>query len=600
MILALARQSSLLRGMGRPLIASFTLMTTCLGVLGLLLIKLDFDPLPYLIAASWIAAVTPVGWLVYRKTAVVWELSLPMTARDVWLSQYLAAVLLTVAAWLLTSALGMGLLLFMNSQLDQVVAAPGHYAAAAGIALVGAMPIVLWALVRMPGIALLRPRRSLMVLEQLIEIFFVFLVVVSLRYPWPILAAFVITTVLFFRWCLRSIPGAWSPFSEAGQRSVPTDDGAWTLDRWRWTLDARLGMIAFRSVPRGVVGIAVMMPMVLFFGLLLGGGSSLVGANFDMKLFFLPVTIYTLMSASAFPVGGLKALDALPVNRARIFVLLQAPLLILLLVGYVAGTVVNHHSRDHDELIVFADHEDSYGVLVPVEYFELMPEGESGLVVAPWGESHPQRMLAVVEKENDEDELRLWKPFTTPRGSSLEYVSWQLSRAVDSIYGVHVDPVQLAEQYFVVNKSGDVRLREDELTLSADHPEWKAKATISNGPLVLLGLGVVWLPLLSIFFLMSRIKHRPWQRKVALWGGMAFTMSLHLVLFMSSLFLSFDPDFLEVVIMLKMSAMAENMPAGPLTFWLVSLAIFTAGMVLAAKKFQALDADVASCDRCLL
>ena len=600
MILALVRQSSLLRGMGRPLIASFTLMNTCLGVLGLLMVKLEFDPLPYMIAASWIAAVTPMGWLIYRKKAVVWELSLPVSARDVWMSQYLAAVLLTFTAWLLTSALGMGLLLFVNSKLDQALADPVHYVSAAGIALVGAMPIVLWALVRMPGIALLPPRRSLMVVEQLVDVFFVFLVVMSLRFPWPILAAFVITTVLSLRWCLRSIPNAWSPFSEAGQRSVAADDGAWSFHRWRWTLDARLAVIALRSVPRGIVMVVVLMPMLFLFGILLGGGSSLIGADFDMELLFLPMTIYTLLSASAFPVGGLKALDAFPVNRARIFVLLQVPLLFLLLVGYVTGTVVNNHSRDHDELIVFADQENSYGVLIPVEYFELLPEGETGLVAAPWGESHPQKMLAVLEKENDDDEGRIWKPFTTPRGSSLEYVAWQLSRAVDSVYGVQVDPVQLAEQYFVVNKSGGVELREDKLTLSADHPEWKAKASVSNGPVVLFGLGLVWLPLLTIYFSMGRIKYRSWKRKIALWGGMAFTLALHLLLFMSALFQSFDPEFLEVVIMLKLSVMAESMPAGPLTLWLVSLAIFTAGMVLAARQFQALEADVASCDKCFL
>jgi len=586
--------------MERPVIASVTIMSTCLGIVGLLMHSRDLDPLPYLAVAACFATITPMGWAVFRRQAICWELTLPISAGDVWRSQLLAATMLMFGSWLVTVALGGGMFGLLRLLLDRWIVEPARFAGAMGMALAVAVPITLAYLGQVPGIALISRHRAGWFIELLAEVVAVVLVIQGLRHPGIVLATLVVVSVLLLSWLLRRIPLAWSQTPIAANGPGEAVDGVWPVQVWRWSLDLRLVHMAMRSTPRGMILVVVMTPLLLFFGLLLGGGGDAIGIGSEMRLVFLPMAVYMILSASAFPAGGLRVLDAYPVSRNRIFILLQAPLILMLMIGYGGGAILNAWSVNRGEVIEFANEVDRYGIMVPLRMFESLPGNESADVTAPWGETQPMKVLPMLGVDDVLNGPLLWKPYSTPLGSSKRFIGWQLSRAVESLYGVSVDPVQLADRYFVVHADGSISARGGQLTLAADHPDWRERRGTSTLPLVIAFLGVSWWPLLTIYFGFCRIRYRFWQRKAAYWGGMGLMLSLHLLIFFASLMKLFRPTRFEAGVVANLRSGLVDLPTGPWSIWALAIITFAAGAWLAARTFKAVEADATSCNTCFL
>jgi hypothetical protein len=178
--------------------------------------------------------------------------------------------------------------------------------------------------------------------------------------------------------------------------------------------------------------------------------------------------------------------DPLPLSRRRIFAVLMVPpllVVILVYVGVAAGLRVAGLTGPQVEFRKAGDHN---CVVVPNNYWEVAWDGKLPVFESPQGESvSPCCGLRLFPGLS----ALVYKPYHTPSDASPELVAWQLSRAVEAVYGVSFPAQELRERYLVLADDGSVAPREGGLTLLADYPGLEQPRYKTAFPLVLLCVG---------------------------------------------------------------------------------------------------------------
>lgn len=292
---------------------------------------------------------------------------------------------------------------------------------------------------------------------------------------------------------------------------------------------AASGRVAGRAIRRQlfkwpttwVIGL----PFILLFGFLLGGyvpGKGFSDESMRVVQYF--IVVYLLFAFSGHFMENLHRVDHLPVGRRRLLLWLTLPGILCLSLGYFTSQILLDRSHADQEQIRFVNEEENYGLKVPVEFFDFSPSGEVPPIVDPQG--HQAEAISVPVMKGLPG--RLWNPHSTPAGAGIEFVAWQISRAVESVYGARIAPAEIRDRYLEIDPSGRVVVREPGLTLQADYPDLRGVYRGPVFPLLVGSIVILYLLVTGLFFSFFGAGVTIKKGRIAFWALMTGLFAGHI------------------------------------------------------------------------
>jgi len=307
----------------------------------------------------------------------------------------------------------------------------------------------------------------------------------------------------------------------AGWAAESPAAGALRSGHTRWST---LLAILYNVPPWGPFTLVVLCVFVALGGVLLSNGVAAWVPDVEMRLIFLPFTVYIMFSIIGPLTYRLQHVDPLPVSRRTLFMALMAPLALALFVGYGAGWWA--HTVARPDLVQFhiatSRGETDRWVHVPPAYLEIAPTSDVPELTAPWGETHPASSAPLSRRHPDG--ATIYSPFNTPDEGSARFEAWLLGRAIEAVYGHTVSPEQIVERYFVVEGDRVVGIAGGGVPLRTDLQQLSPKPGGPDLAVVLALTAVPFLLLTSLFFTTFRARVGDRARKVTFWSVLAVAM----------------------------------------------------------------------------
>jgi hypothetical protein len=332
---------------------------------------------------------------------------------------------------------------------------------------------------------------------------------------------------------------------------------------------------------------AIAYPMLLFFGLVLGGALGAWSGDADiddLRFLYLPMATYLLFALTGPRLATLQRLDPLPIARPRILLWLLLPHLGCLLLGYGAGALVVRRQPASAEPVQLVEWNGELRVQVPVWAQAIARAGAVPEIAVPGGETHRPRAL------------RLWKgaryvmysPYDTPSGSSPHYVAEQIARAVQALYGAAIPAAEIAARYLEVRPDGSVTPKPGGLQLLADHPELRPRPAGPLFPVFAALAAVPWLLLVAALFRTYRPDIGPVRGQRLVWGFIVVFMLLFIgqgALMVRGIVKPWAP---HAVLGITIRHLGET-PAGCAAVWLCAAVLLALGYALARAQFRRME-----------
>ena len=376
----------------------------------------------------------------------------------------------------------------------------------------------------------------------------------------------------------RRVPQALSLAPREAQGAGPTRTWGDPAARSR-SGALRLPLTIIRATAKNQAMPIVTLPLLTGIGFMLGdNASAFTEAEYDSFL-LIAMAAYAIFAITAASLPRLWLFDHLPISRARTLAFLLAPQALCLAVGFGAGRILVQAMGAATEPIAFESKAEGYGLRVLPRFFAIAWDGKPAPVVSPSGESHtPQarRVLAGLS-------LALYKPYETPAGSSLDYVAWQLERAIVATFGRAITAADLRTRYLTTDEGGRVVLKGEALTLAADHPSWRVAPARGALALQILLVGLLAFAGLAAYARCLRADVRPGQCRTVFAMILTLLMILHLGPYLQSALLRIEPEMGPALLVILSGRLAGALPGGVVTFWvLTSLALAVAARGVAS------------------
>jgi hypothetical protein len=343
-----------------------------------------------------------------------------------------------------------------------------------------------------------------------------------------------------------------------------------------------------RSAPKGPALLIMGTPFLLLFGALLSGLLQKLMPDSDLRFAYLPMTAYMCLVLVAPALANLRMVDALPLGRRYLLLLITLPSLLMMVTGYLGGLFWMSTVEFEMPTVVFCQEDEGYGVRVPTFMWRLSWDGEAPPAVSPSGESHPVVTIPVIKGATP----LVYKPYTTPVGSSREYVAWQIWRAAQALHGTRLTPEDIAEQYLWTDVDGCVRLNDEELDLLGDG--WGVSDR-QAGPFFPVTMGLVSvLMYLGLAFYMPAIRAgiSKNRRQARIWILLGTLLLLHLTPHVLAITRVARPWVLEMIGVDLMMKIARAVPGGYVGLWIAALLVSVAAFEVAAGAFRKVESLV--------
>jgi len=326
---------------------------------------------------------------------------------------------------------------------------------------------------------------------------------------------------------------------------------------------------------------------VLIFGWLCSGNLQDLDGSPDNRGVFACLAAVVFLTAVIAALRRLPMLDALPISRRAIFPVLVLPSILAFAIGYGVGRAGSALLADQRERIVFAaDHEGQYHLRVPLHDFEIAWSGRPPTATSPWGESHSPLTFPIQPGLSPV----LYKPFTTPSGSSLDFVALQISRAMQAVYGTSLLPEVIRERYLALDDGGRVAASAGGLTLRADDPRLSVPGYGPVLAIMLVITGVPYFLLLAGALRALRRRCDEVARRTVLWVALVVVVGLQLLYLAGAIADWWDPDIHWAAVRVLVRHGSADVPGGAVLIWIVGLAILWAAYKVAERQFTKLEA----------
>jgi hypothetical protein len=362
--------------------------------------------------------------------------------------------------------------------------------------------------------------------------------------------------------------------------------------------------------------------MVYFFvalmGFVLAGGLNRWKELADLRFIYLPFGSYMLFAGIGVITYNLYRIDALPISRRTILLVLTVPGLFFYCAGYALGWWSHSSTDQAQQLVDFriqrayveidlhegdesqpAEFRRMVWVYVDSSFMGMSLSGEVPTLTSPWGESHPAWSERLVRGASPV----LYNPYNTPEDTSPEFEALMLSHAVEDIYGRSIPPAELQERYFVVrdgelvslravHEAGTIydtpieeRRRINPFPLLEDYPDLVAPPTGPETPVYLAAVLTPWFLLTAWFLGSLRATHSLRRIRWVYWIGLAIPMLAMLANVAFSAFGLFSPTAGRGFLAIFIRSLGTGTVAH-ITIWASCLAIVAAAFWLALRRFE--------------
>lgn len=324
-----------------------------------------------------------------------------------------------------------------------------------------------------------------------------------------------------------------------------------------------------------------LLAITMIYAVALADGGQLIFDN-EVRFLFLPLTVYMLLAVTPVVLNQLFFVDNLPVGRKVLFRYLVGPPLTVLLLALLFVEVAHQGEVQGRVVYEYSKRGEFYMTTVPDRFWKATDQSTT-TIVAPWGESHE----AFDDKILKGMTTHLYSPFSTPRESSPRFVAWQLSRAVEEVYGRTISVAEIEAQ-LTVDQAGRVVPREEGLAFLADS-SLRARSKGPVGPLLYGVTLTMWFLLLAYFLGTYRIGIPEAQRKRAMmliFGSLLGFLVLQVGL---AILDYFEPDMVVRYLEIRMMELAQN-PAAVGLLWLACLSAVGGSWFVARRVFERVEA----------
>jgi len=397
----------------------------------------------------------------------------------------------------------------------------------------------------------------------------------------------------------RGLPRAYSlvplePESVTLTHGAATDRTDWIAmpkrggHRFRWALLLQVyrmltsgeqegPWVAFAGKP---IATLLAFPVLFVWGALLAG----YFGEEKMSPFYIVFTVFFLLTLLPGSMSGLHRVDSLPVSRRTLFTLLSLPPLVALVAGYSAGSFGVAVKAEANPPIRYQRAAASRyfppwpteknTLRVSTEYCEIAWDGNLPSLESPWGEAHEPPAVPL----HAGGRALLYSPFGTPEDASPEFVAWQLSRAIEAVYGESVPPEEVLDRYLEPDPGGGVRLIDGGRPLQASLASVDIPEAVRVLPVVSTSIALVYLLCFAIYLQAFRATRSDKFRV----GVFRALLAVLILLLAAQLIEPWAPiDFLKLLI----RHAAAHLPGGELAIWAVCFALFLGTYRLAQSRF---------------
>jgi hypothetical protein len=289
-------------------------------------------------------------------------------------------------------------------------------------------------------------------------------------------------------------------------------------------------------------------------------------------LFFIVLWPWALL---AYSLPRVQRFDHLPIARRTLLPLGVLPFLLLISVGPLLRAVTHPGNPDGAQIHLL------HGELqVPPEFWELAPEGEAALQVAPWGETHlPEAKRLFIGWS-----MAVFNPYTWSEESSERFVAWQLTRSRTVVYGVGADDELAASRQSEEEIQGG-RGREDrQVGRSLRSPQRQRCLAVGSGIII---LACTLLAGLSLLAYRARGPRKLFALVFPLAG--VLMVSWGSVVLVGNEFGWAEREFMEVFLPALVHGWAEAMPLATPWLWLLDLLLLTGGYTLLLRIYRGIE-----------
>ncbi len=374
-------------------------------------------------------------------------------------------------------------------------------------------------------------------------------------------------------------------------RPATIEDTAKTTHAWRdapsspWSEGLLLVRTIWRSLYGHVLGF-LLLGIVMLYAFFLGGGALSIGEeSADTGAVWIPITWYLLLAFQSKFMKKLYLLDALPISRRALFAAFALPGILALVAGYGGGRAVLSHRLASSPAIVMNTDEGFPELRVTLEFFRVAWDGTPPPVTSPWGETHEAKTIPIVGSGGPV----LYKPYTTPEGSSARFIALQLSRAIHDIYGRSLSVDQVYERY-LVNGSEPVSMRADGVPLTEDLERWSPHTAGQTFPVIMVLVLVPWLLMLAAIMRIYRGGISLTRQKILVISVMGAALIIQTGIIGAAVLDRLDLHTVTAVIKSTGHQLALALPGGTITLWILAAIPILAAYRLAEWRFHRVEA----------
>jgi len=583
MIAQLVRQDPAFRRLPFWVLMALVWATAATGVIAWITARhgpVDLELLALLIWFS-VALYLVFGEISTRTNS--FNLSLPISARELWLSHLIAVGLTGIAVLAISAGVTIATLFLIGKLIE------GWQIDAESLAVLGGL--LLAGLILAVGIVhAFRPD------AQNVPLSF-------RRVGWSLMAAVVPLVLAFmlrplgtfgvvivfglaaamFAYVFRAIPETLSAPTETRRASAPieaTEPVSWSKTERHagvWlSLRVVHGVTTFAKKP---VAIWLVMPFLLFLGFWVSGIDARASSN-TQRFAYPFMIVYVMMALTTMPLHGLGVIDWLPWSRRRTLALITLPFFLCVATGYGIGHVTNAILGDgtgDKELLCFVkDREsgESRFCRLP-STFEIAWDGKVPEITTSSGEVHTLWSKPVVKRLP----IRMYYPYDVPPGSSIDFTALQISRAAAAVYNTDIPPDEIRTRYLEMDGSTPA------LTLQADYPALRQAGHALYFPGIMAMVVVLWSLLTAAYIHWLRGGVSEEKRKIM---GVVF-IAIPMLLWIFDFVLE-ATELSEIAIrnafINNLARSAGETPAGVVAVWVGSALLAWGAYRLVERRFE--------------